>query len=326
MFIDNTQSFALRDEYCFKEIIGNSQAITRILKIISEVADTKSNVLIQGESGTGKELVARAIHVNSSRRKKPFVTVNSGAIPETLLESELFGYQAGAFTGAKGSKSGKFELADGGTLFLDEIGDMSPFLQCKILRAVQYRTIERLGGVQTIPVDVRILAATHKNLYASMKEGTFRQDLFYRLNIINIALPPLRERLEDIPVLANHFLTRYNKREGKTIGKFSLRALEILQTYAWPGNVRELENVVERAVILCHDTVVDVHHLPRELLGNQKTPVRGYKNYHRAVAEFKKLLITRTLQETDNCKAEAARLLGLNRTYFFKLLDQLGMK
>lgn len=316
---------ALRNTFDFNEIIGKSPALRKTLEIVSQVADTHSNILIQGESGTGKELVARALHLNSSRRNKPFIIVNSGAIPESLLESELFGYKPGAFTGAKHSKPGKFELADGGTLFLDEIGDMSPFLQCKILRAVQNYQIERLGGTHAISVDVRILAATNRDLRELIKKGMFRQDLYYRLNIMRINLPPLRERIEDIPLLAYYFLKRYNKREQKEIHNISLEALEILQTYHWPGNIRELENVIERSVILCHDKTIAVQHLPREIIGAGTVPLVDYQNFHAAVKEFKKLLIIRTLQQTKN-KAEAARRLRLNRTYFFKLLHQLGIE
>ena len=315
----------LRDAYEFNDIIGKSPALRKTLEIISQVADTHSNILIQGESGTGKELVARALHANSRRKNKSFIIVNSGAIPENLLESELFGYEPGAFTGAKHSKPGKFELAHGGTLFLDEIGDMSPFLQCKILRAVQSCQIERLGSTETISVDVRILAATNRDLRKLVKQGMFRQDLYYRLNIIKINVSPLRERIEDIPLLAYYFLKRYSKREHKQIRDISLAALQVLQTYDWPGNVRELENVIERAVILCHDKIIDVRHLPREIIGPVSNPSSGCQKYHAAVDEFKKLLIKRTLKQTKS-KAEAARKLGLNRTYFFKLLHQFGIE
>ncbi len=313
----------LRSTYNFSDIIGNSRELKNVLETIAEVADTQANILIQGESGTGKELVAQAIHRNSSRRGKSFVTVNAGAIPDCLLESELFGYEKGAFTGAVTAKPGKFELANGGTLFLDEIGDMSILLQAKLLRAIQDREIEHLGGTQLIPVNVRLLSATNKNLHSLIREKKFRQDLYYRLNVVNIFIPPLRERKDDIPILANHFIKKYAAREQKLVQGLTLQALQILEAYNWPGNVRELENVFERAVILCHEKEIDVNHLPREIAGLNGFEIRKYHNFTEAVNEFKRLLILRTLQETGNKKAEAARRLGLNRTYFFKLLKRL---
>lgn len=317
----------LRASYEFSHIIGKSTGLRTVLETIAQVADTHANVLIQGESGTGKELVAQAIHFNSSRREQPFIVVNAGAIPENLLESELFGYEKGAFTGAMNSKPGKFELADGGTIFLDEIADMSPQLQGKILRTIQNREIERLGGTRVIPVDVRILAATNKDLLRLIKQGKFRKELYYRLNIVNIALPALRERKEDIPLLANHFLKKYADREHKNIQAISFQALEILETYNWPGNVRELENVIERAVILCHEKEIGVVHLPREIVGLEPLEMKEHHHdFTEAVNEFKKLLVLRTLQETGNNKAEAARRLSLNRTYFFRLLEQLEIR
>ncbi|MBD3340125.1 MAG: hypothetical protein GF353_13505 [Candidatus Lokiarchaeota archaeon] len=307
-------------------IIGKSPKLKKELRMVTEVSDTQSNVLIQGESGTGKELIARAIHSNSSREGKPFVVVNSGAIPENLLESELFGYEKGAFTGARELKPGKFELANEGTMFLDEIGDMAPFLQCKILRALQQQEIERLGSTETIHVNVRIVSATNKNLLKLIKQGMFRRDLFYRLNTIRINLPPLRERLEDIPILADYFLKYFSKREQKEIKKISTRVLGILQTYKWPGNVRELENVIERAVILCHDKTIDIEHLPPEIVSHENGELKSKCNFVQAVNEFKKLLIRRTLNDVDGNKAEAARQLGLNRSYFFKLLKDFKLQ
>lgn len=315
----------LRESHKFSGIVGKSPELRTVLETIAQIADTQAYVLIQGESGTGKELIAKAIHFNSSRRDHPFIVVNAGAIPETLLESELFGYEKGAFTGATGAKPGKFELATGGTLFLDEIGDMSPSLQGKILRAIQNQEIERLGGTKVIPVNVRIVAATNKDLHALMKQGKFRQELYYRLNIVNICLPPLRERKEDIALLANYFLKHYAARERQDVQRISLQALQVLETYNWPGNVRELENVIERAVILCRGKEIGLAHLPREIVGVALPTTKRHHDFTEAVTEFKKLLVLRTLQETGNNKAEAARRLHLNRTYFFSLLKKLGI-
>jgi len=316
----------LRMTHEFSHIIGKSPGLRNVLETIAQVADTQANVLIQGESGTGKELIAHAIHCNGSRRDKPFVVVNASAIPETLLESELFGYEKGAFTGATTSKQGKFELANPGTIFLDEIGDMPLALQGKILRTIQNHEIEHLGGTRVIPIDVRILAATNKILPQMIEQGKFREELYYRLNIVSIFLPPLRERQEDIPLLAHYFLQKYREREKKNIDTISLQALEMMELYDWPGNVRELENVIERAVILCKERKIDVVHLPREIIGANIPELAHHQRFSDAVHEFKKLLILNTLQKTHNNKAEAARRLGLNRTYFFKLLDQLGIK
>jgi transcriptional regulator with PAS, ATPase and Fis domain len=316
----------LRSEYEFSLLVGSSRSLTEVLEVIAQVADTQATVLIQGESGTGKELVAKTIHLNSSRREKSFVVVNAGAIPENLLESELFGYEKGAFTGATVTKPGKFELANGGTIFLDEIGDMSPFLQAKILRTIQTRENEHLGGTRVMPLDVRILAATNKSLLPLITQGKFREELYYRLNIVNIHIPALRERTQDIPVLAEFFLTKYAEREHKKIKTICLPALEVLETYGWPGNVRELENVIEHAVILCHETRICVPHLPKEIVGPIMPDIKEVENFYEAVHEFKRLLIVRTLQDTNNNKAEAARRLGLNRTYLFKLLEQLGIR
>lgn len=262
----------LEERHHFHNIIGKSAPMRRVYDLIRKVAPTKATVLITGESGTGKELVARAIHFNSPRKSGPFISVNCGALPENLLESELFGHERGAFTGAVGLRKGRFELAHGGTLFLDEISEMSPPLQVKLLRALQEMSFERVGGTETLHVDVRVVAASNRNLKEEVAAGRFRSDLFFRLNVVHIQLPPLRERTGDIPLLAAHFLRKYEKqtgREGMRIGPDALRAL---LDYPWPGNVRELENVVERAVILCADQEITPEDLPPEVLRPTPAP------------------------------------------------------
>ncbi len=252
----------LTKQYSFQDIISKSKAVQKIFEILPDIATSDSTVLIQGESGTGKELFARAIHQLSRRKNKPLITVNSGALPDTLLESELFGYKAGAFTDAKKDKPGRFALAQGGSIFLDEIGDISPALQIRLLRVLQDKIYEPLGGTESVKADVRIIAATNKNLEQLVKEGKFREDLFYRLNVVSIMLPPLRERKEDIPLLINHFIDRFNKLKNKNITSVSDEVLAILMRHDFPGNVRELENIIEYAFILCHDQVIRVAHLP----------------------------------------------------------------
>ncbi|MES2854283.1 MAG: sigma-54 dependent transcriptional regulator, partial [Bdellovibrionota bacterium] len=240
----------LEKEYSFQNLVGNSDAMHRIYDLVKRVSETPTNVLVTGESGTGKEMVAKAIHFNGPLKEKPFVTVNCGAIPESLMESEMFGHKKGSFTGAIVDKSGLFEVADGGTLFLDEVGELPTSIQVKLLRAIQERVIRRVGGIDDTKVEVRIIAATNRDLEQMVAQGTFRQDLFYRLNVINIRTPSLRERREDIPLLANHFLTKYNNRLTKTVNAISREAMDLLKKYDYPGNVRELENIIERTVAL----------------------------------------------------------------------------
>lgn len=256
----------IRSRYSFQNIIGKSQAMEKVFYIVEKIAPSKSTVLITGESGTGKELIAKAIHYQSPRRDNPFVSVNCGALPETLLESELFGHERGAFTGAVQQRKGRFELAHEGTLFLDEISEMPLHLQVKLLRVLQEMEFERVGGTQTVRVDVRIIAATNRDLKKEVEAGRFRSDLFYRLNVVNIHLPPLRERVEDIPLLVAHFLDKYGKEtaDGKTF-KVDREAMKCLMEYWWPGNVRELENVVERAILLCSGNVITLSDLPLEV-------------------------------------------------------------
>ena len=255
----------LRERYAFRNIIGNSAPIQQVYEQVAQVARTNTTVLIRGESGTGKEMIAHAIHYNSPRAKKPFIKVSAAALPESLIESELFGYERGAFTGAQATKKGRFELAEGGTLFLDEIGDLNPSTQVKLLRVLQEREIERLGGTTSIKINVRLIAATHQPLETLMEEGRFRADLYYRLAVFTIFAPPLRERKPDIMLLADHFVEKYAREHGKRIRRVSTPAIDMLTSYHWPGNVRELENTIERSVLVCDGGVIHGHHLPPTL-------------------------------------------------------------
>jgi DNA-binding NtrC family response regulator len=263
---------AVRDQYQLEQLIGVSEPIRQVLDFVRKVADSDSTVMIQGESGTGKELVARMLHFNSFRKDRPLVPVNCGAIPETLLESELFGHEKGAFTGATHTRMGRFELANGGTIFLDEIGEMSLPLQVKLLRVLQERAFERVGGNRTIQVDVRIVAATNQDLEALVEEKRFRQDLFYRLHVIPIVIPPLRERRSDIPLLIDHFLTRFNQTKHTAISGIEPDALRLLTSYDWPGNIRELENMVERLVVLKKQGVLSLGDLPEKIYRKSAEP------------------------------------------------------
>ena len=304
--------------------IGSSPAFRRMMMLVDQVADSSATVLIQGESGTGKELVAKTIHARSARRKGPFVAVNCAALPETLLESELFGYEKGAFTGAAGRKEGRFELADGGTLFLDEVADLSPVTQPKILRVLQEGEFERLGGTRTLRVDVRIVAATNQDLAQMVREKRFREDLYYRLNVITINVPPLRERREDIHVLAQHFLRMYAAKNNRKLEGFTDEALRRLEAYAWPGNVRELENVIERGVVLARSAQMDVADLPPEIAGATPLP-EGVLSVRigTPLAEVEQRLLEETLRVTKGNKTLTARLLGIDpRTVSRKLERQ----
>ncbi len=309
------------NQYKFKDIIGQSQKMQEVFSIVERVADTDSTVIIYGESGTGKELVAKAIHENSYRKKQSLIAINCGAIPENLLESELFGYERGAFTGATSSKSGKFERASGGTIFLDEIGDMSAHLQVKILRVLEEREFDRVGGSRTIKVDLRIIAATHQDLEEAVKKGTFREDLFYRLDVIPITLPPLRERRSDIPLLLSHFLEQFNRKIGRQVEGISDEAIEVMMRYAWPGNVRELRNVVERLVVLKGEGEILPLDLPEKLKRENGAAVLPEIEIsgdgiclNTAVTEFEKALIVQSLEKTKWVKNRAAKLLHVNRT------------
>lgn len=322
----------LKVKYKFKNLIGDSDVMQQIFRFIEKIAMTSSTILICGASGTGKELVARAIHYNSDRRNGPMVPVNCGAIPEDLLESELFGYERGAFTGAIKTRIGRFELADGGTVFLDEIGDMSPALQVKILRVLQEHEFERVGGVKSIKVDIRVVAATHKDLEKAVKQGTFREDLYYRLNVIPVNLPSLRERKSDIPLLSRHFIEKFNRGKKPQIKGISPEALKIFMRYHWPGNVRELENIIERLVILKGEGIIEQEDLPEKLLRSEwedvmpsiDLPDRGI-SFNTAVNEFEKELILRALTKTNWVKNRAAKLLQLKRTTLVEKMKRVQL-
>ena len=311
----------LRTKYRFENFIGDSNPIQEVFELIERVADTDSTVLITGESGTGKELIAKAIHYNSYRRENPMVVINCGAIPEELLESELFGHEKGAFTGAHKMRVGRFELANGGTIFLDEIGDMSPNLQVKLLRVLQEQKFERVGGTRTLEIDVRIIAATNQDLINGVNKGKFRQDLYYRLNVIPMKVPPLRHRKGDIPLLIDFFVKKFNKQKRKWITGFSGEAIDCLLEYSWPGNVRELENLVERVVILSDGDKIELDDVPESIKGKagkvesiEVTIPKDGIVFEEAVEEYEKKLILQALSETNWVKTKAAKLLNINRT------------
>ena len=305
-------------------IIGGSPAFRRMMMLVEQVASSSATVLVQGDSGTGKELVARAIHDRSARKSRPFVAVNCAALPETLLESELFGYERGAFTGAAGRKEGRFELADGGTLFLDEVADLSSVTQPKILRVLQEGEFERLGGTRTMRVDVRLVAASNQDLSQMVKDKRFREDLFYRLNVITVHVPPLRERREDIPVLVQHFLRVYAAKNNRTLDGVTDDALRRLEAYAWPGNVRELENVIERGVVLARGSQVDVADLPPEIAGATPLP-EGVLTVRigTPLAEVEQRLLDETLRVTKGNKTLTAKLLGIDVRTVARKLERL---
>lgn len=304
-------------------IIGESKEIQEVLRVAQKVAVSDSTILIYGETGTGKGLTAKAIHLNSQRVRKAFVSINCGAIPANLLESELFGHVRGAFTGALNNKIGKFEQANNGTIFLDEIGDMSPDLQVKILRVLEEGEFEKVGGNETLRVDIRFIAATHRNLEDRVEKGLFREDLFYRLCVIPLSLPPLRRRRQDVPLLVNHFLDTINLKNDYHLEGFSKQALSLLSAYPWPGNVRELKNLVERLAVLKQEGIIEAYDLPGRIRGSveiqvEEPPVVGISDegicLNTAVSEFEKALILQSLQKAKGVKNEAAKLLNLKRT------------
>ncbi len=303
-------------------LVGRSRAIREVLTLIDHVAAVDSTVLITGESGTGKELVARTIHLRSHRRDGPFVVANCAALPEGLLESELFGHEPGAFTGASTRRIGRFERAHGGTIFLDEIGDIPSKAQVDLLRVLQTREFERVGGTETIRVDVRVVAATHRDLDKLVAEGKFREDLYYRLNVIPIRIPPLRERPEDIVPLAYHFLNQFRERIGKPVQGFTPRAVEVLTSYHWPGNVRELENLIERLVVLCRGELIDIHDLPAYLWKPDEGERLGQIDN---LETLERLTIARVIRQCTNLK-EAARRLGISRTTLYAKMRKYGLR
>ena len=311
----------LKGKYHYKNIVGTSQVIKKIYDLIEKVSDTDGTVLITGASGTGKELIARSIHYNSQRSDKPLVVINCGAVPESLLESELFGHEKGAFTGAYKKRIGRFEMANGGTVFLDEIGEMSPALQIKLLRVLQEQQFERVGGTKTIHVDLRFIAATNKNLTTAINMEKFREDLYYRLNVIPIKVPSLKQRRSDIPLLIDFFLKKFQKTKNKKITGFSQGALDAMWEYEWPGNVRELENVLKRLTILCEGPVVNLDDLPENIQNvsgtgrmDEEVIVGNELNLNEAVQDYEKRIILEALEKTNWVKSKAAKLLNINRT------------
>jgi DNA-binding NtrC family response regulator len=325
----------LGQKYRFEKIIGQSEPILELLDLVTRVSDSESTVMVTGESGTGKELIARAIHYNSLRRDHPFVAINCGAIPSELLESELFGHVKGAFTGAIANRVGRFELADGGTIFLDEIGDLEPALQVKLLRVLQERSFEPVGGTKSISVNVRVIAATNKDLEVQVAQQKFREDLFYRLNVIPMAVPPLRERKGDISLLFAHFIEAFNRGRAKKLTGISPEALEHLSNYPWPGNIRELENLVERLTILKGQGRVEMSDLPTKYRPAPSTsqvsaapmdiPEAGL-DFNAAVDQFENALILRALEKTGWNRNQAAHLLKLNRTTLVEKMKKKGLK
>ena len=314
----------LRERYGLAGLIAQSPAMHAVLDLVERVAPTDATVLIQGESGTGKEVIAKAVHHASPRAARPFVAVNCGAVPEALLESELFGHVRGAFTGAAGNKLGLFEEADGGTLFLDEIAEMPAALQVKLLRALQSGEVRRLGATQTTIIDVRVIAATHGDLVARISQGTFREDLFYRLNVIHVPLPPLRERREDLPALAEHFLARSAGKLGRTL-RLSPGALERLLRYPWPGNVRELENAIERAAILARTETVEADDLPPHVAAGLQLGPSPALPRQISLADAERAHILQTLERVGGSHSSAAEALGIGRTTLWRKLKEYGL-
>jgi len=313
-------SQALEKRYSFGNILGKNSRMQEIYEFISDIANTDSTVLIQGESGTGKELIARAIHFNSHRKTKPFVVANCSAYSQNLLESELFGHEKGSFTGAIRRKVGRFELAHGGTIFLDEIGEVSPPTQILLLRVLQDHRFERVGGEETLEVDVRVIAATNKNLMEEMKKGTFREDLYYRLNVIPIFVPPLRERKDDIPLLASHFLQKFTHEKKKEVASISPEVMETLLAHSWPGNVRELENTLEHAIIIAKKDKILPKDLPQYLL-QKPLPAQQLVS----LQDYERSLILRTLKETNWNKHQTSKRLKINRSTLYGKMKRYGL-
>jgi two-component system NtrC family response regulator len=324
-------SQALSDRFRYGNMVGKSKPILKIYDIIEKVAQSKASVLITGPSGTGKELIAKAIHYGGSRRDRPFVSINCGALTETLLESELFGHERGAFTGAVALKKGRFELADGGTLFLDEVGDMPPPLQVKLLRILQEMEFERVGGTRTIKVDVRVLSASNRDIKDDVAEGIFREDLFYRLNVIQIEVPPLRERVDDIPLLVKHFIEKYVSGEDKTKIELGPEVWKAFYAYSWPGNVRELENVIERAVVLSSGEMITMEDLPDYLLEKKEEEIDLNKivplnlALRDALEQLEEKLVIRALRYSDNVQSQAAEMLGISRRMMHYKIKKYGI-
>jgi two-component system response regulator AtoC len=315
----------LEEKYSLKNIIGKSQQMKDVLELVENIADSHSTVLIQGASGTGKEVIARLVHLKSLRRDKAFIAANCAAIPRELLESELFGHEKGAFTGATYTKKGRFELANGGTLFLDEVGEMSLNAQVHLLRVLQEREFRRVGGTELIKIDVRIIASSNTNLEQAVKEGKFREDLFYRLNVITIYLAKLKERKEDIPLLVDHFLTKYGLESGRGKKSMSQDALDLLMKYDWPGNIRELENLIERLVILCKDKIIRPEYLPQNIKKEQKGELSIFIP-DKKLEEVEKKYILEVLKEANWNKSKSAKILGIERMTLYKKIKKYNLK
>ncbi len=316
---------ALRESFQPKNMIGSTRAMKQVYDLLHQVAPSEATVLIRGESGTGKELIANDLHYNSPRSGKNFIKVNCAALPEGVIESELFGHEEGAFTGAVRTRKGRFEMADGGTIFLDEIGDISPLIQVKLLRVLQEREIERVGGSKTIPVDVRIIAATNRPLEEEIADGLFREDLFYRLNVFPVHLPPLRERRGDIMLLADHFVEKYSRKNRKIVKRISSSAIDLLSSYHWPGNVRELENCIERAVLLSTDEVIHAYHMPPSLQSAESSNTALATTLPEALDKLEDELIRDALKSSRGNRADAARHLGISERIMGLRVDKFGI-
>lgn len=320
MSVEEDLRKAIRSKYSFADIISKNHRMLSLFDILPDIAESASTVLIEGESGTGKELVARAIHNLSARKRQPFVAVNCSALPDTLLESELFGYKAGAFTDAKKDKPGRFQLAENGTLFLDEIGDITPAMQVKLLRVVQEKTYEPLGAAKSIEHNVRLIAATNKNLEDLVRQGKFREDLFYRINVFKISLPPLRERMEDVPLLAEHFITRFNAERQKDITGVSDEAMVALMTHAYPGNIRELANLIERAFILCKGGLIEKKHLPESLFANP-----AIRDDTASLRDAASACLMSALKQNNWDRLKTAKQLGMHKSTLYRKIKSLGL-
>jgi two-component system NtrC family response regulator len=319
----------LSEKFRFDSIISESSAMEDVLNTAGRVAQSKASVLIRGESGTGKEMIAKAIHYSSSRKEGPFITVNISSLSENLLESELFGHEKGAFTGAINKRIGRFEEADGGTLFIDEVGDIALQAQVKLLRTIQFGEIQRLGGNEIIKVDVRIITATHQDLEAMIKKNIFREDLFYRLNVVSICIPPLRQRKSDIPILVDHFISKYSEINGKEVKSITSEALDQLMKYSFPGNIRELENIIERAVVLCRDEYIKRSDLPNQVMKIPEKrifdPTDLEDGYEKKVRSFETDIIIEALSRTNGNKSAASRLLDMTERHLRSRMEILGI-
>jgi two-component system response regulator PilR (NtrC family) len=321
----------LEEKYGMNNMVGKSKKMLEVYNLIEKIAVTDSTVLISGESGTGKEIAARAIHFHSRRNERPFVSINCGALPENLLESELFGHVKGSFTGAIVNKKGMFETAEKGTLFLDEVGEMSPWTQVKLLRTLQDKKVRRVGGTEEIPVNVRIIGATNQDLKKRIEEGKFREDLFYRLNVISLEMPPLRKRKEDIPLLVNHFLDKYCDRMGRKLKRIAPRVMKVFESYPWPGNVRELENTIERIIAIEERETITESSLPEELLTPQRDQDRSHEikpgfDLNSTLDDISRNFVQQALQRTSGNLKETATLLGINYRSLRYLIEKLGLK